>query len=319
MKRTYLLLTFIFFNSHSFCQTVIANFDGWHNAPVFGQTTIFMTPNGWQGTDSLYGLAGSFFGGVQCNQGVFKGLPSFNGSASAVKVMTVNQPAIDTIFPAGPIPTLLTNGIINIDLQNNSFSVGGGFPISYVPNTVSMWVKNNVLPNDSTQIIVSAIDDGDNTGLLCAFADTLLWSNISNYTKITIPLKIVDSSLSPTHLQISLSSNSNTSDSAYAGTYLIVDDISITSPTGVEQYLYSSKVANVYPTIISNLLNVHLHVGDTKNYAFVMRNIEGKTVIEKNITQSINVLDVTTLAKGFYFFEIHQKNKLMQTGKLVKE
>jgi hypothetical protein len=319
MKKFILSLAIVICFIKASAQVNNGTFEAWHNVSILGQINTFPCPNGWNATDSLFALAGVFFGGgVQCFPGLAKELPG-NGSATALKVMTVNQPAIDTLFPAGATPTFASNAKIDVDVTTFALKLIGGAPMNFVPYSVSMWVKNKVIQTDSTQIEITSIDDGDGNAVPVATADTVLWNNINTFTKITLPLTWIDSTISPTHLRIDISSNSNGSDTAFAGTYIVVDDIEINYPTGIHQYLYSSKVANIYPTQMSNQIHVNLNVNDRKKYLLYMYDGNGKKVFEKLLDQEINTIHTNQFAPGIYLYEINLDNKTMQTGKLIKE
>lgn len=318
MKNTLFILMFLLAFTRINAQTNIANFEAWHNASVIGQLATFPVPNGWSGTDSLFGLAGTFLGnGTQCLPGIAKETPGNGGSGTAMKVMTVNQPAIDTTFPAGATPTLVSSAKLDIDQTTFDFNYIGGIPLNYVPYSVSMWVKNNVVQTDSTQIEIVSVEGDDN--LTVAVADTLLWNNLTSYTKITLPMKWVDSLIVPSHLRINISSNSNGSDTAFAGTYIIVDDISVNFPNGVSQYLYSSNVAMVYPTEMTNTLQVNLNVGNKEVLDFYLYDINGRLVKRITGLETLNKIDVSALKSGLYTYQIIHNRKVQQLGKLVKD
>lgn len=325
MKKI-LLSLFAIFAICSLQAQNIADFENWHN--YNGGLTPLQIPNGWSATDSSicgYGLLLNF--GATFHAQVSKETPGNGGSSTAIKVTTVTQPALTGIIGAGPMPCLASNSVIGVD-QNAGFTFTGGTPFNGAqngnPTSASMWVKNSPMGGDSNEITIFAIDDADGGDSIAYIADTILGATITNFTQITIPFNEVLAGYVTTKLRVIISSSSNFGlDTAFYnlndGSYIVVDDIEISSPNGIKQYLLSSNVAKVYPTAVQDKLYVNLQQNDREKYTLLVCDMQGKKIKSFPINETLNTLDMGWLDAGNYILSMYHNSKIVQTGKITKK
>lgn len=289
---------------------VFADFENWHQ-----HSSGLTSPNGWNGSDSLIKYFGTLFGGSGFASQIQKELPG-NGSATAMKVITVDQPAIGTFFPAGPFPGLATNGKLGVDMGTGEITISGGMAFTSNPTQVSCWVKNFPVGGDTTEITVFAIDDSDGDNLQYAIADTLLTDTISNFTKITLPFKVTDTNLSTTLLRVLVSSTGGFG--ATTDTYLVVDDMEVLTPNGVYSLHALSHMANVYPSHVQSDMNVIIDDINMLPLQWKLFTSEGACVQQETITQQHQKISCNSLPVGNYFYQMTSKNQKQQVGKILK-
>lgn len=320
MKKLFLLTAITCCSLFSKAQ-VVYDFESWHN--VLGTLTI---PNGWNCTDSLlkyYGLLLNF--GATFPAQAIKENPG-NGGGFALKAITKTQPGLGTVLPAGPAPSLCSNAMIDINTTTGEFTFNGGLPFNSNPTSASMWIKNNPLGGDSTSITLLAIDDSDGGDSTAAVADTLLGATIGTWTKITLPFKYVGIGFNTTKLRVSVSSSGNfyfDTTGAFAGltdgSWIAVDGIEITAPTGITNMLYPDKIADVYPTLVHDLLFVKQYAYTNTTNHLTITNTDGSKVFNSAMHSSTQSFDLSSLSKGLYFYTITKDNKVLQNGKINKE
>lgn len=323
MKKFALLFLVVFCFEFSNGQ-MLSDFENWHN---YTSGTVALTvPNGWSCTDSLTGYYGNLTNpGATFLPMASKEIPGNGGVGTAVRATTVSQPAINGFIGAGPMPCLVSNAVINVDVNTGDFIYVGGTPLAYNPFVASMWVKNNPASGDATRITLLAIDDSDGGDSIVSVADTVLANTIGNFTQITLPFVMQNPSFSTTKLRAIISSSANYSIDATPvfinlvdGTSIIVDDIMISAPNGISQYLISAKEAMVYPTIFDNLLHVNFKLGEKGDYTFNISDMQGRRVLSFGLNENLNTLDVSSLSAGHYIFDILKGNSIVQTGKISK-
>ncbi len=316
----FFLGTFIFLNAQS--QT--ANFEVWQNYNVAG--VQLHIANGWHGLDSSIVMYGALLNpGAPFYAQIEKETPG-NGSIAALKVVTKNQSELTGIIPAGPFPSLASNAVISVNTGTGGFDLLGGWAFNNNPVSATMWIKNAPVSGDSTSITVYAIDNSDGGDSIAAIADTLLGATINSWTKITLPFKYNTSGFNTTLVRVLISSSGNfgsdTTTGAFIGlhdsTSLTVDDIEIVAPTGVRQYVYSSKAANVYPTLVSDILNVNFQQNDETAYLLNIYDVKGSQIKTVRLSKLINTVDLSSLTNGDYIFSIRKNKQIIQTGKLTK-
>lgn len=289
---------------------VMYDFENWHT-----HSAGLQIPNAWNGSDSLLKFYGTLLGGSGYLPQIEKELPG-NGSATAIRVVTKNQPAVGTIFPAGPFPGLATNGVIEFDAVNQEVSIKGGLSFTSNPLSVSLWVKNLPVGGDTTEITVFAIDNSDNDNLQYAIADTLFTSSINSFTKITLPFKVTDTLLSTTLIRVLISSGGGLN-GGHDGTAIIVDDIEFLSPNGIPQYLNPQQTALVYPTTVESLLQIQFKSPGTRSVHIY--DMQGCLLMNKKLEFASNQLDLSSLSQGNYLYDILEGQQKIQSGKLLKQ
>jgi hypothetical protein len=322
MKKIVLTLTACFVMFQVWSQQAIGTFEQWRNYNVFGNSLT--CPQWWTASDSL--IIG--FGMILNPTGTFvaqvsQETPGRNGSGMAMKVTTRNQDALTGILPAGPMPCLATNSILDVNQTTLDFTFVGGMPFYSVPTSASFWVKNNPLLGDSTEVTIMAIDNSDGEDSIVAIVDTLLGATISNYTQITMPFNVI-STLSPNLLRVMVTSSGNGQIDSTAGftnlhngTYIIIDDIEITAPNAVVNFNDMREVAKIYPTQTNDIIFVDNTLSEPARIQF--RNMRGDLVMDQEVSSGRNSLSIQHFASGNYIFSVFEGKKIIQTGKISKQ
>jgi photosystem II stability/assembly factor-like uncharacterized protein len=86
------------------------------------------------------------------------------------------------------------------------------------------------------------------------------------------------------------------------------------APTLSVQNTAAQKV-NIYPNPTTDKITIELNT--TENYTAILYTVEGKTIIEKNISQANNTISVSHLAKGIYLLQMQNSKGVKQTQKLI--
>lgn len=323
MKKILSLLSFIIFINVVNAQN-ITKFENWTNYNVF--LTPLTAPTNWYGTDSLVVAYGKLTNplGTYVKQ-IFKQTPGNGGSGSALRVATKFQDSL-VIIPAKNLPGACTNSRISIDLLNSGFTQEGGSPINFNAVSTSMYVKNTIVGNDSTYITALLIDDSDGGDSIIAIADTALGANITAFTKLVLPFKYLGSTLTPTIVRYTIASGSmaavfdtSSTFTANVGTEIIVDDIDIQAATGVENIIFSSSRAMVYPSYFQSDVNVDFGDNRVKNAEFVLYSHGGKVILKSALNSKNTKISIPAIANGLYHYTISSENNLIQSGKLMKQ
>lgn len=323
MKKLLFFTLFTVACSSAFAQS-LATFESWRNYSVM--TKPLTIPDTWNASDSLI----TYYGMLLNPTGTFvpqviKETPGNNGSTAALKVISKNQDAITGFLPAGPSPGLATNGKLDVS-TSLGFEFSGGITHLGIPLNASFWVKNNPVNGDTTEVTILAIDNSDGGDSIVAVVDTLLGANITNYTQITMPFTVVNGSLLPNILRIIVTSSGNAvADTAagfmnvHDGTYIIVDDIQVTSPAGVLPVMKMKDVASVYPTITSG--NVHVQLKEEQeNYTLYLMDLKGTILREIPLRSKDQDLTISSFANGTYYYYVStSKKEILQTGKINKQ
>lgn len=99
------------------------------------------------------------------------------------------------------------------------------------------------------------------------------------------------------------------------GTYLYIDDISLTVTLSTEKF--DKKSITIYPNPTSEVLQIS-GIEHTEIESVIFYDMSGKNVLSKDTLQS-NTVDISMLSKGTYFLKITTTNGIIITEKVVKE
>jgi hypothetical protein len=325
-----LLIALLFGASAStYAQSAIEPFENWNNYSVL--FTPMEEPTGWSGTDSFivgFGKPTNLLGTY--NSQLIKEVPGHTG-LSAMKAATKFQDGVSIVgLAAKDYPVIVTNSTILLDAVNGGFTQQGGTPINFRPVSTSMFIKNNVVSGDSTYIQAIIIDDGDGADSIIAVADTAIGVNISSFTQIDLPFVYNGSTLNPTLVRYVISSgnalaivDSTNTFVAHNGTEIIVDDIDLTAPLGIRQHIYTSKICDVFPTLIKDYLQVNYILNQNQMLELSILSANGQLVKKHALNSENNHFDMTDLSQGTYVYHLSKDNngsrQIVQSGKLQKQ
>lgn len=325
MKKLLLLSCLIAFFLNSKAQFV-EGFENWNPYTILF-TSQMNEPVGWSGSDSFivgYGRILNITGSFQAQ--VFEESPGNSGN-KAMRIASKFQDSIPTgtfTLPAKDYPGICTNSQIALDFVNGGLIQSGGTSIFAQPISTSMFVKNTVVGGDSTFINAVLIDDSDGADSIIAIADTALSSNITSFTKITLPFTYIINNITPTLVRYTISSGnslafldvSNTF-SVNSGTEIIVDDINLDFPSSVKQYINAKKLATVYPTVLQDKLCVDL-LDKSDEVRIDIYAVNGQLISSRVLKQKNNTISTSSLKSGNYIYSLMEGSVIYQTGKLVK-
>ncbi len=79
-----------------------------------------------------------------------------------------------------------------------------------------------------------------------------------------------------------------------------------------------NSIVSVYPNPVDDWLTVE-YEGNAKNRSFSIKNIVGKTVVNKQLSNDFKEyrIDMSSLVPGVYFYELKEDGKTIETKKLV--
>lgn len=96
--------------------------------------------------------------------------------------------------------------------------------------------------------------------------------------------------------------------------YYYIDDVSIEiKPTSINEFS-TTNIFSFYPNPANDILNIRLNkIG---NYTIQLFDVIGN-IISNKIVLSNNVIDITNYSNGIYFIQLSEKNKILNTSKLI--
>ena len=83
---------------------------------------------------------------------------------------------------------------------------------------------------------------------------------------------------------------------------------------GIEELTAEDNLIKVYP----NPATDKIFVKAKENSLSEITNMQGQVILSKKLSDTQSI-DISSLAKGIYFYRITENNKLLQTGKIVKQ
>lgn len=329
MKKKLFIFIFTVVSFQNSNAQLIEDFENWN---PYNIGLVFPTqmnePVGWSCTDSFIVGIGRLVPSFNTYQAqLIKETPGHAG-VSAMKLITKQQGALSIpaffSLPAKAYPAIATNATFSLDLANFSFGQKGGTPISFSPSETTMYLKNNVMPGDSTFITAQLLRPGSIIDTIIATADTILSTNITSYTQISLPFLYLINNLTPTLVRYTISSgnplamlDTTGTFAVTAGTEIVVDDIEISGPMGIRQLINDRPIASVYPTTGGTVLYINL-LEQNNNIEFDIYAPTGQLVKSKSLINNQNQISIGDLAIGSYIFSLKVDGVIHQTGKFVR-
>ena len=328
MKKILLLAALAICTIQNIQAQVIEDFETWspYSIGIIGAVQM-NEPVGWSCTDSFIVGIGKLIPSFNVYQSqLIKESPGHAGNG-AMKLATKLQGAlsIPTIFslPSKVYPAIASNATFSLDIANFSFGQSGGTAISFAPSQTTMYVKNNVVSGDSTFITATLLIPGTTFDTIIATADTILSTNVSSYTQLTLPFNYIINNQTPTIVRYTISSgnplallDTTGTFAVHAGTEIVVDDIEISGSNGIRQLINSNPIARVYPTAGGDVLYVDL-LKQMKDVTFQIYSLNGQLVQNNVILKSNYQIDLSNLSGGTYIFSLKADDVIYQTGKFV--
>ncbi len=314
MKKIYFLLSALALSASVNAQTVTGgDMEAWHVGSA-GSTfpKVVRAPNNWYGVDSLIIADGQLLGSLAgipdtvWKQQVFKDSgANAHGGSYAAKLVTADQ---DTL---GIFPGLLTNAVVSVDLTTFAVTFSGGQATTLRTTSVSAWIKYAPAnPLDSANILVQTY------GNVAGNPDSLLGTGIIKigatpaFTQYTANVVYPNPALYVNNVRITFASSSDT---AFVGSTLWVDDVTMTGVAQVDGVSsLSAQKVSVYPNPASDVLFLE---GGAAAMVCNLVSVNGQVVATKSFSGKSSI-DLTTLPSGLYFFTISENGVVTQRGKV---
>jgi hypothetical protein len=190
--------------------------------------------------------------------------------------------------------TILVNAapIIITQPTNQAVSIGSiaVFSVEVTgTNHTYQWRKGLIDLNNSSLILGANTDSL--TILDVSYADTS-----SNYNVVISGLCFISSTSQNASLSIELLTDIASSDIANA-----------------------FETVSVYPNPFSSSINVVVNNAFQTNLEFSVYNVLGVMIISKVLIPQMNIVETNFLHSGVYFYTVKDKDKILQSGKLVRE
>ncbi len=229
-------------------------------------------------------------------------------------IIDLNSPTISnpTASPSDTITYVLTETIDATGCSNsNSVTVlVNAAPIIITqPTDQAVLIGSNAVfsvevtgPSLTYQWRKGLIDIDNSSHILGANTDSLTILDVS-YADTSSSYNVVISGLC-----FISSTSQNASLSIEIPTDIVFSDIPNTSQT-----------VSVYPNPFSSSINVVVNDVVQTNLEFSVYNVLGVKIISKVLIPQLNIVETNFLNQGIYFYTVKDKDKILQTGKLVRE
>lgn len=321
-----------------------AGFETWHDYsvntslfPPFNPLALKAPTGGWSGVDSLIAgvtplaAAGSIT--ILPQQQLFQSNIAHSGNSSAeVRSAYIGE-------DMGNVPGILVNANINIDLAAamagnpedilDFVSYDGGTAVTAQVDTVKAWISlDSTTSMDEGYITASTVktfqvSSGDST-VVIGMGTAVVTRGNADFREIMVPLTYTDNTV-PDKLIVTFMSSNFSADTVHDGNSMKVDDVSFSykpgSGVGIHQPLFSESKILVYPNPGRNQIYFNLDATvRPSDFNLSIFDINGRLISNEQLSNAINLKDVSAWAKGSYFYTLNNaKNNTKEQGKFVVE
>jgi hypothetical protein len=315
-----------------------ASFETWHNLTVNALT--LEAPNNWHGTDSLITAIAPL--AATAGYTIVPAKQLFQTSTSHSGQLAAEIRSVSIGSDIGNIPGVFSNAKIGIDIFGlitggdisdptsilEYLSYTEATPVTQRVDTVSAWVQLDNTNMDPALISILAVktvpgSSGDSTAVVGA-GEFAVQPGTNQYTKVSIPLVYMSTTIVPEKLIVVFASSDPASDTVHAGNKLLVDDIGFSYASGgtsIRQPLFAEQVALVYPNPASNTVYFNLNAQErAEDYTLTISDISGRVILQEKLKQQINDKNVKGWVKGTYFYNLsNARNGRSAQGKFIVE
>jgi hypothetical protein len=89
--------------------------------------------------------------------------------------------------------------------------------------------------------------------------------------------------------------------------------------TAIDPTLFPGLEVSVYPNPVSTSLRLHISGDRLQNLTYILYNIEGKAVLNKEIVSSPELIQMELFSSGTYLLKVLRDNAPLKTFKVIKE
>lgn len=206
-------------------------------------------------------------------------------------------------------PGTAATGTINLLAQ----TVTGGVPFTSRPDSLTGWYKYAPQGNDAGNIvgILLSADPARDTIAVAVFFPS---GTVSSYTyfKAAFEYRLPDV---PAQALFVMASSGATG--GVVNTVMYVDDLGVVyNPSvGVDEAA-ATKEISVYPNPVSE--NLFVNMAGIQGANLSVFDITGKKVAQHTMSEKVNNINITALAKGMYVYQVNSStNEVLKTGKFI--
>lgn len=224
-------------------------------------------------------------------------------------------------FGSFTIPGLLVSGEVGeLNLQNPTDIIKRGKPFTAMPASISGYYKYSPVNGDSA--VVNAMLTKYNTATskrdTLAFAEKLFYSNVGSYTAFNADFNYTIPDVTPdTIIVVLVSSAGAQSLAGQVGSKLFVDNLELSYVQGIQMDLFNAIDVRAYPNPTVDRL-VFNTAEPSSNRQVILYNQFGKQCHAIPFTSTSIETDISHLSSGKYLFAVHEGDKVVSTGTIIK-
>lgn len=237
------------------------------------------------------------------------------GTASArLTVVTKTIPFVGTYT----LPGVLTLGILNIDLLNQTASLSGGYPFTEMPQKLIGYYKYQPVNNDTAVIGLGLFKWNNGNKDTIGFGALYFSGQHNDWTPFEIPVyyPIWDN---PDTMNILVLNSNPLSPLTHTGTKMWVDNLSFVYGTVAVEGLTSADNLKIYAKRDSRQLVLSSTFEKQQNLDISLFNMAGTEVCKwkRPMSRTTEYFDVNNLPPGTYIIRITSGQKLIDNRKIT--
>ncbi len=295
MKKIFtLIVSTIITSAGLFAQaTPNAGFEAWtHNT-----FPSYDTPNSWDNLNSSTGGLGVF----TCIKAT--AAADIHGGAAAIKLIT------KSVF-GQTANGIATTGTINTTTQ----TIGGGIVYTLRPDSIVGFYKYTSVTGDNGFAEIQLLGAGGDTDTIGYARFTTPTTTVGSYTRFA--KAIIYRNANPIAKSIWILSSSKDAVTHFVGSTAFFDDVTLVfaPATGIVSQPKFELTVGPNPSIDRIIIKNSM----TPKAAFVLYDVTGRKVAEKQIEAGTTLIDINEYPMGLYIYTVSdENNNVIKTDKLI--
>jgi len=198
--------------------------------------------------------------------------------------------------------------------------IENGRPFTETPSKFKGWYKYSPVNNDSAGVGAILTKYNTNTGQkdTVATAVRAITNSAETYTQFEIDFDYIISSVNPdTIIIVFTSSGDGGNFLGEVGSTLIIDEISLEYPSGIQESLLQEFTISAFPSPAVDQLSLEFNTKHPEKLRCNIYTIDGRFIQSFSILENKHQLDVSNWQQGKYIIQAYKDNSLVSSAKFV--
>jgi hypothetical protein len=195
-----------------------------------------------------------------------------------------------------------------------------GKPFTEKPSKFKGWFKYLPVNGDSAGVVALLTRFNSLTGIqdTIAMANQMFKNNVSVYTEFNLDFNYKITGMNPDTIIMVLTSSADGGNfNGQVGSTLLIDDLLLEYPSGLQDVVMPEFVLNAFPSPASNELSLEFNTSNPEKLICYVYTFDGRLMRSFSPLGKYQKIDVSTWQQGNYIVQAWLDNSLISSAKFI--